>query len=159
MRIRLAVCLFLGLASASCNKTEPSVSAPTESIWKEFTSTSDGFAISMPTMPDLTSQDNQYDFGKVVIRSYMSNPRRNVAWQVATHNYPDEFASQITSEVLIELMRNGMAENIKGKVEGVKEVSLDGHTGQEFLVQAHEPISNKPSTCKVRLFKVGSRVY
>jgi hypothetical protein len=105
------------------------------------------------------SQDNQYGFGKVTIRAYTSNPRPGVYWRVATHNFPEPFASEAKPERLLSLMRDGMAENVKGKIEGVKEVSLAGHPGQEFLVQAPNPLTNEPLTNKIRLFAVGRRVY
>jgi hypothetical protein len=169
MRIRIIVFLFLGLVTTSCGKRDTpaptSQSAPPpgpaspQAEWKKFTSKEDGFIVSFPTTPETASQDNQYDFGKVTIRAYTSNPTRNVVWRVATHNYPEPFASRVKPERLLTLMRDGMAANVKGKVEGVKEVTLDGHPGQEFLVQAPDPFTNKPLTNRIRLFAVGSRVY
>jgi hypothetical protein len=162
MRIRITLCLFFGLMAASCHKASPPASAPqapTDGGWTEFTSKEDGFVVSFPTSPVTNSKDNQYDFGKVTIRAYTSNPRRNVVWRVGTHNYPETYTSQIKPEKLLTLMRDGMAANVKGRVEGTKDVSLDGHVGQEFLVQGPDPLTNKPLTVKVRLLAVGGRVY
>src|SRR5262249_2170159 len=143
---------LLVLVATSCRRTEaptsapqaqpqPSAQAPTKSTWKEFTSKEDLFVVSLPTAPKRLSQDNQYKFGKVTIRAYTSNPRPNVDWRVAVHNSPEPFASQVKPEKLIELMRDGMAANVKGKAEGIKEVRLDGSPGQEFSVHSSDPLT------------------
>jgi hypothetical protein len=139
--------------------TSSSPQGPKRSEWKDFTSKEDGFTVSFPTTPEIESKDNQYDFGKVTVRMYTSNPREGVFWRVATHHYPEPFASETKPKQLIEMMRDGMAENTKSKVEGVQEISLEGHPGQEFVLQGSNPITTKPLTMKVRLFAVRGRVY
>ncbi len=169
MRIGSTLCLFLGLVTASCNKSQPpttpppspspSAPVPIEAGWKEFTSEEDGFVVLFPTSPTTTSHDNRYGFGTVTIRAYTSNPRRNVIWRVATHNFPEAFAGRAKPEELLTQMRDGMAANVKGKAEGVKEVTLDGHPGQEFRVQAPDPLTSKPLINKIRLYAVSNRIY
>jgi hypothetical protein len=157
MRAHSAICIFIGLAAAFCVRTQ--ARSPAEDSWKEFTSNEDAFVVSLPTMPELHSQDNEYDFGKVTIRSFQSKSKRGVNWRVATHNYPEPYASRMKPRKLIELMRDGMSANVKSKAEAIKEIKLDGYPGQEFVVRTPDPLTNKPLILKVRLIVVGSRVY
>jgi hypothetical protein len=154
MQHRIMISFLLGLAVAYSPRIEAQVST-----WKDFTSKEDGFVVSLPTAPTIISKDNDYKFGTVTIRAYTSNPRPNVVWRVAAHNYPETFMSQIKPEKLIELMRDGMAKNAKGKADEVKQIKLDGHPGEEFVVLSSDPLTNKPLTIKTRLFAVNSRIY
>ena len=169
MRLRIGLCVSLGLITASCSRsdaptapsdaTSPPTRVATQTAWTEFTSTEDGFAVSFPTPPETQTQDNQYDFGKVTIRAYTSNPRHNVVWRVATHSYPDGFASRMDPKKLLATMRDGMAKNVSGKPEDIEDISLDDHPGQEFRVRSTDPLTSKPLTIKVRLYAVDDRVY
>ena len=169
MRLWIGLCVCLGLITASCGRSDaptassesnsPPTRVATETAWTEFTSTVDGFAVSFPTPPETQTQDNQYDFGTVTIRAYTSNPRQNVVWRVATHSYPEGFASRMGPKKLLTTMRDGMAKNVSGKPEDIGDIILDGHPGQEFRVRSTDPLTSKPLTIRVRLYVVEDRVH
>jgi hypothetical protein len=170
MRARIALSVFFAVGVSACQQPKPPASTPPPSLpaaqsptkggWVDFTSAEDGFAASFPTYPEKTGQDNQYDFGKVAIRAYSSHPRQQgPLWRIASHNYPEPFASQMNPQSLITQMRDGMAANTKARIEEAREVSLNGYPGQEFVAQSTDPITGKPLTTKMRLIAVRSRVY
>jgi hypothetical protein len=154
MQPRIIFCVLLGVFAAISLEVKAQ-----ENKWKEFTSEEDGFVVSLPTDPSVISKDNMYNFGKVTIKAYTSNPKQGVGWRIATHNYPEPFASQVKPERLIELMRDDMSKNVKSKAEDIKEVKLDGYPGEEFVVHSPDPLTKKPLTNKTRLFAVKGKVY
>jgi hypothetical protein len=128
------------------------------SNWKEFTSKQDSFVVALPAVPKVVLQDNNYDFGKVTIRAYITS-KPTMDCRVAVHIFPEPFASRVKSRELIELLRDGMAANVKGKAEDIQEVSLDGYPGEEFTIRLVDPTTKKPVLLRMRLFAADGRVY
>jgi hypothetical protein len=142
--------LALPLALPAAQSTAPPAG------WKEFTSNDQSFTVWLPDKGGrnstrdrtTTSRGVQLKLSLVEFEA-KGGPVFNVTGVVL----PAQYAAKNSLKQRLELLRDAFVDDVKGKVDGEKEVEQSGLKGKEYAIQAAE------KQARVRVFAKGARVF
>lgn len=148
--------LMLGLAL-------PLALAADKKEGKEYTSKEHGFTIKMP--PGEVKVAN-LKIGDIAMTNYGVEIDKNTAYMVSVGDFPSGTVKEGSEEKILDGSRDGIVNQLKGKVLEEKKIQLDGkYLGRELRVEAPgigEATDDNPTPvglCRCRLFLVGDRLY
>jgi hypothetical protein len=124
------------------------------SAWKEFKSSDDGFAVSLPAPPTETNEKSGTALGDVVIHT----------WRVITHDgryqvmavrFPFVETDPQKVKAYFDRTQTQLVSRFNGKPEGVRDFELNEAAGREFRMQIYEG----KGTVRIRLLYRFDRVW
>ena len=128
-------------------------SSPAPAVWQEFTSAEGSFAIQMPGTPSYEKKNTSTAVGPIDMHLFSLDLAKDAVYIVMYSDYPDVVA-QAPADKVLDGGRDGALANVKGKLVGEQNMSLDGFPGREFTIE----IPGK-GMMKLRTYLVRQRLY
>ncbi|MBL8798235.1 MAG: hypothetical protein JNM56_30355 [Planctomycetia bacterium] len=125
--------------------------------WKDLSPKGGGFSVKMPGEPKENSQQLDAGGGKLEIRTYTLEVNQNLVYVVAYNQMPTD-ANKIgdaDKKKILDGAREGMLNNIKGKLLKEANITLDKNAGRDWQFDALQGKMYGRS----RAFLVGDRMY
>ncbi len=121
--------------------------------WREFNVAEFGFAVRMPGDPfKETVKINQND-PRLDMHTWMAKGEGSLIYQIAFQQLLAVPEDAQSINMVIENLRDGLAEGVEGKVVSERQITLNGHAGREFRMKSDG------LQAIARVYLVGSRVY
>lgn len=151
------------LLSTSFPQPSAQASSPlqlAQSIWKPFAPTSGGFTVLMPGVPTTDRNTQTTQAGPIETQMYLVDRKQDlVAYMVAYSDLPTaliEQAQQSSANLqqLLNGVRDGFTESVRGTLRDQRRIELNGHPGTEISLDL-------PSqrTARNRIYLVNQRLY
>jgi len=102
--------------------------------WKRFVSEDKLFAIRFPMRPSRESDILNTANGKVELIQYRAK-KGDIFYAVIYADYPLRVLSGMTSEQLLDNSRNGIVENVQGRILSEIVISKGSYPGREFTMK------------------------
>ncbi|MDX2099623.1 MAG: hypothetical protein SFW36_17730 [Leptolyngbyaceae cyanobacterium bins.59] len=112
-----------------------------QSVWKTFSSSSGGFSVLMPGDPNAEKQTQATPAGPIDTQMFMVDRKQDlVAYMVAYSDLPNSLVQQAQQnstnlQTLLNGVRDGFTESIRGKVLNQRTIALNGHPGVEIYLE------------------------
>ena len=126
-------CAALLLALQTCTvafglqQTGPSGPAP----WEKFSSPEGRFSVLMPAPRQASSREVDTPFGKLTV--YVYDASSSLGYFTVTYvDYPVAAKDAAHAEEVLDGVRDGVMEGIKGKLTSEKKISIKSHPAREF---------------------------
>jgi S1-C subfamily serine protease len=124
--------------------------------WKEFSPKDQSFSV---WLPDQGGRRSERERTRTVNGTHLKfnvvlvQPAGGPTYGAATVLLPPQLARKISSQQLIEILRDAFVEEVKGKVTGEKDIKQGLVPGKEYVIQTGRGLA------RLRLFAAGMRVY
>jgi hypothetical protein len=128
-----------------------------QTAWKEFNSKSGRFTVQLPGAPKDQKQTLKTEVGPIDLYLYAFEVSKEFAYIVSYADYPEALVKQGSKDKMLEGARDGAVKNINGKLRSGsdKKVTLNGHPGREFIIDAPDNVL----VLKARQYLVNNRLY
>ncbi|QPQ55913.1 hypothetical protein IC614_04850 [Allosphingosinicella flava] len=123
--------------------------------WAELRTveTGEGFAIRMPGQPEAMRNTVQISGGEVKTASWTAPTGDGAIYSVSYADYPEKIVVANTPDQFMNEGRDGLANQLKGKIVSETAVTLGNHPGKAVA------ISSDAGEVKARFYWVGTRLY
>ena len=169
MKISLSILALLAAAiPLGCAKTSaPEASAPVKvtpavaPAKATFTSQKHGFALYLPSKPEVRQQPIPADMGGGTMESFVVAPDP-VAYVVVPVKLPKS-AADLEQENFFDSVQEGQLESTGGTLISSRDVTFNGHTVREIEASFSTPTADSKTPVKfinqVRVYRVGDRSF
>lgn len=113
----------------------------------------DGFTMMMPGAPREASQKIEIPGGTVATRTWTVSPEDMAIYSMSTADYPEAVAASRPAADFVTEARDGLINQLKGRVTAEKPITIGGNAGLEFSVTFGS------GEVRARSVMVGRRLY
>jgi regulation of enolase protein 1 (concanavalin A-like superfamily) len=132
--------------------------AAAQSSWQTVTSKAGGFTVEMPTKPSFDKTSTRKGPGGQLKVLMIGCETDSGAYLVYKLEFPTAIVKG-TEQSALDDVRNGFAEEWKGKVISEKRVRAEGKVGRDFTIRGRPEKDTGVLTIRVRLYLDGKAVY
>lgn len=142
------------IESSEHNSSGPPPSFYTQPVlWRDFKQSEFGFSVRLPGEPYKETVKLNPNDPRLDMHTWMAKGEGSLIYQVAFQQLLAVPEDSEGVKLVIENLRDGLAEGIEGKVISEKQITINGYPGREIKMKSAD------LRAIGRLYLVGSRVY